>query len=227
MKSITLGEEIFDWFGGTELVSTSFFKFTLPETAKIMRVEVKTDSLHQGIVILGPVKAVIDSVVYTNSHGAIGNTTNFVGTNLVILGLSIDQLEESLKICNIDGEEALRWREEAQTMISKLKDKIFCSNTKFTLEFDEEKTPEYIIFGRRNFLLIGSDQKFVLIHKKQISVREGEYKLIQIDSQDGIIIAKKDNVFHIGGHSRNSFGSLIGEFGVNIASSVLNEIIWD
>jgi hypothetical protein len=86
----------------------------------------------------------------------------------------------------------------------------------------------HIIFGRRNFFLIGGIQnkKFVLIHNKQISIRDGESKLVQIDPIEGIIIAKKDQVLNFGGR-KNNLGSLIGEFGVNIASSVLDHILWD
>jgi hypothetical protein len=83
MKTIHLGEILYDWQGEPEILATPHYKITLPKPAKIM--EITTDfPTSDGIVILGDVEAIVDSIVYTKSHGAVGNTTNFKGTNRVI-----------------------------------------------------------------------------------------------------------------------------------------------
>ncbi|MFW9903780.1 MAG: hypothetical protein ACFFFH_05570 [Candidatus Thorarchaeota archaeon] len=226
MKTIHLGEALYDWQGELEILETPYYKIILPKPAKIM--EITTDfPSSNGIVILGDIEAVVDSLVYTKSHGAIGNTTNFKGINLVILGLSITDLESSLVQSNLSVEEAQKFSSQAEAIISKFKKRL--EDHKMNISLDNEDNEFcHMIFGRRNFFLIGSlhSKKFVLIHKKQISIREGEYKLVQIDPVEGITIAKRDQVLHIGG-ARNNLGSLIGEFGVNIASSVLDHLIWD
>jgi hypothetical protein len=226
MKTIHLGESLYDWEGKPDIISTPHYKIIIPGSAKIM--EITTDfQTNDGIVILGNVEAIVDSIVYTKSHGAIGNTTNFKGINLVILGLSIADLENSLIKSDIPAEKAQELRSQAEAIISKFKRRVEDPNMNISFD-DEEDEFHHVIFGRRNFFLVGGlhNKKFVLIHKKQISIREGEYKLVQIDPVEGIIIAKKDQVLNIGG-VRNNLGSLIGEFGVNIASSVLDQIFWD
>ncbi len=224
MKTIHLKYEIFDWQETREILYTPFYKVTPTEPTKI--IEIITDST-KGIVILGPIEAVVDAIIYTES-GAVGNTTTFSGTNLVILGLPISKLEDSLTKSAINEQEAQKLKRQAEAMISKFKRRIEDTDSRINISFGEkDEEHEYIIFGRRNFLLIGSKEKFVLIHNKQISVREGEEKLVQIDPVEGIVIAKKNKVMNIGGTARNNLGSLLGEFGVNIASSVLDQIIWD
>ncbi|MFX1507318.1 MAG: hypothetical protein ACFFDC_14645 [Promethearchaeota archaeon] len=225
MKTIHLGETLYDWRGEPNILSTPHYKITITSPAKIM--EVTTDfQTNDGIVILGNVEAIVDSIVYTKSHGAIGNTTNFKGINLVILGLSIADLENFLVKSDIPVEEAQKFRNQAEAIISKFKRRVEDPNMNISL--DDEEEFHHMIFGRRNFFLLGGlhNKKFVLIHKKQISIRDGEYKLVQIDPVEGITIAKRDQVLNIGG-ARNNLGSLIGEFGVNIASSVLDHIFWD
>ncbi|MFX1515305.1 MAG: hypothetical protein ACFFC6_03290 [Promethearchaeota archaeon] len=226
MKTIQLGEDLYDWFGDPEILSTPYYKVLLPKSAKIMEIITDSPSTH-GIIILGDVEVVVDSVVYSKSHGAVGNTTNFVGINLVILGLSITSLENSLKTCTLLENELQELKNQAEAIISKFKRRVEDPKMNISLN-DEDDEFHHMIFGRRNFFLVGGihDKKFVLIHKKQISIREGEYKLIQIDPVEGITIAKRDQVLNIGG-ARNNLGSLIGEFGVNIASSVLDHIFWD
>ncbi|MFX0122980.1 MAG: hypothetical protein ACFFAE_05025 [Candidatus Hodarchaeota archaeon] len=227
MKTIQLGEVVYDWIGEPEILSTPYYKITLSKPAKIM--EITTDlSSTDGIVILGPIGAVVDSIIYTKSHGAIGNTTNFSGTNLVILGLSIAELENSLEKSDLSEEESLEFKNQAEAIISKFKSRV--EDPHMNISFDDEDDEfQHMIFGRRNFLLIGGSRckKFVFIQKSQISIREGEHKLVQIDPVEGIIIAKRDKVLNIGGTSRNNLGALVGEFGVNIASSVLDHIVWD
>ncbi|MFX1282402.1 MAG: hypothetical protein ACFFB5_02060 [Promethearchaeota archaeon] len=226
MKTIQLKDEIFDWHGKPEILYTPFYKVTLIKQPKIL--EIITDETD-GIVILGRIEVVVDAIIYTDS-GSVGNTTTFSGTNLVILGFPLIKLEDFLTKSTLNGEETQELRNQAQAIISKFKKRIEDPDSHMNISFG--KTDEecgHIIFGRRNFLLIGSkeENKFVLIHKKQISVREGEEKLVQIDPVEGIIIAQKDKVLHIGGTARSNLGSLLGEFGVNIASSVLDQILWD
>jgi len=226
MKTIQLGDTLYDWHGEPEILSTPHYKITLSSSAKIM--EVNTDfPSSDGIVILGNVEVIVDSIVYTKSHGAVGNTTNFSGINLVILGLSIADLENSLMKSSIPAEEVKEFKNQAKAIISKFKSRVEDPNMNISLNDDEDEF-HHMIFGRRNFFLIGGihGKKFVLIHKKQISIRDGEYKLVQIDPIEGITIAKRDQVLNFGGR-RNNLGSLIGEFGVNIASSVLDQFLWD
>jgi hypothetical protein len=225
LHTLQLGNDIYDWHGTPEILATSLYKINLVEPVKVM--EVITDSNKEGIVILGRIEAVVDSIIYTSSHGAVGSTTFFSGTNLVVLGLSITQLDHSIKRSNLTDPESLRWKHEAQLMISKLKKRIEDPDSSININFDDDGENDFIIFGRRNFLLIGGANNFVLIHKKQISVRKGDKKLVQVDSKDGILIAEHDKVFHISGTSRHNLGSLLGEFGLNIASSVLKEVLWE
>ncbi|MHA2245101.1 MAG: hypothetical protein ACXADY_09040 [Candidatus Hodarchaeales archaeon] len=224
MKTIQLKDEIFDWKGTREILYTPFYKVSPTEPIRI--IEIITDKT-KGIVILGSIEAVVDALIYTES-GAVGNTTTFSGTNLAILGLPISELEDSLAKSDLNEKEAQKLKSQAEAMISKFKGCIEDTDSRMNISFGEmDDEHEHIIFGRKNFLLIGSKEKFVLIHKKQISVREGENKLVQIDPVEGIIIAERDKVLNFGGTSRNNLGSLLGEFGVTIASSVLNQILWD
>jgi hypothetical protein len=226
VKTIQLEEILYDWHGEPEILSTPYYKITLTNPAKIMEITTDLPSTD-GIVILGGLEAIVDSIVYTKSHGAVGNTTNFSGINLVILGLSIANLESSLRKSNLPEEEAQEFKNQAEAIISKFKSRVEDPNMNISLD-DEDDEFHHMIFGRRNFFLIGGihNKKFVLIHKKQISIREGEDKLVQIDPVEGITIAKRDKVLNIGG-VQNNLGSLVGEFGVNIASSVLDHLLWD
>lgn len=225
MRTFQLQDEIFDYQGKPEILYTPFYKITT-ESAKIM--EIVTDTYMNGIVILGPVEALVDTIIYTESHGAVGNTTTFTGTNLVILNLLITELEEFLLKSQLNDQEKLHWKNKADKMISKLKHRIEDPDTCMNVSFGEEEDEDlgHIIFGRRNFLLIGSEKKFVLINKQQVTVREGERKLVQVDKDDGVLIANSDNVLNIGGTSRSNLGSLLGNFGINIASSVLDQILY-
>jgi hypothetical protein len=225
IHTLQLGNDIFDWHGTPEILATSLYKINLVEPVRIM--EVITDSNKEGIVILGRIEAVVDSIIYTSSHGAVGNTTTFSGTNLVVLGLSIAQLDQSIRKSILTETESFRLKHEAQSMISKLKKRIEDPFSSINIDFDDDRESDFIIFGRRNFLLIGGDNNFVLLHKKQITVRKGDRKLVQVDSKDGIPVAEHEKVLQIGGSARHNLGSILGGFGVNIASSVLNEILWD
>ncbi|MFX0173491.1 MAG: hypothetical protein ACFE9L_16485 [Candidatus Hodarchaeota archaeon] len=225
LRTLQLGNDIYDWYGASEVLTTSLYKINLVEPVKIMKVI--TDSSKEGIVILGRIEAIVDSIIYTSSHGAVGNITTFSGTNLVVLGLSIAQLNHSIKKSILIDSEVFRLKHEAQSMISKLKKRIEDPYSSLNIDFDDDGESDFIIFGRRNFLLIGGDNNFVLIHKKQIIVRKGDQKLVQVDSKDGILVAENEKVLQIGGSARHKLGSLLGEFGVNIASSVLDQILWD
>lgn len=189
-------------------------------------IELSINSSTKGIVLLGQIEVVTDALVYTTSHGAVGNTINFLGTNLVIIGLSLTQLTNSLKKSDLSEEKVLYWKNKAESMISKLKSRIEDRSCCMNFSFDDKEDFEYLIFGRRNFLLVGSEKKFVLFIDKQISIREGD-KLVQIDPYNGILIAKQDKILNIGGTSRTNLGSLLGELGVNITSSVLDQVLWD
>lgn len=226
MKTIQLEDVLYDWHGKPEILSTPYYKITLTKPTKIIGMTTNLPSMD-GIVILGAVEAVVDTIVFTKSHGAVGNTTHFSGMNLVILGLSIAKLENSLEKSELSEEEAQDFKNQAEAIISKFKSRVEDKNMDISFD-DKDDEFHHMIFGRRNFLLIGGIQsdKFVLIHKKQISIREGENKLVQIDPVEGITIAKRDKVLNIGG-AHNNIGSLIGEFGVNIASSVLDYVLWD
>ncbi|MHA2224738.1 MAG: hypothetical protein ACXAC8_06015 [Candidatus Hodarchaeales archaeon] len=225
MKTLQLSEEIFDWTGTEDILTTPYYKIVINEPTKL--IEVTTDSSVKGVIILGKIKVVVDTLIYNTSHGALGNTTTFSGTNLVVLGLPLSQVEEFLVKSALTDEEIQNWNAQAETMISKLRSRVEDPTMKMDLSIDhDDKDCEYIIFGRRNFLLIGSEKKFVLIHKEQISVREGERKLVQISSQDGIVVAEKNKVLNIGGSSKANIGSLLGELGVNIASTVLDQVLW-
>ncbi|UCE13924.1 MAG: hypothetical protein JSV04_01805 [Candidatus Heimdallarchaeota archaeon] len=224
MNTIELSDDIYDWQGEPEILSTSFYKITQNEPTKIIELSINST---KGIVILGPIEVVTDAIVYTDSHGAVGNTIKFSGTNLVIIGISITHLTNSLQKSDLKEEKTRHWKNQAESMISKLKSRIEDRNWCMDISLDDEEDFKYLIFGRRNFLLVGSEKKFVLLREKQISVREGEYKLVQIDPYNGILIAKRNKVLNIGGTSRNNLGSLLGELGVNIASSVLDQVLWD
>ncbi|MFX0016338.1 MAG: hypothetical protein ACFFB2_01450 [Promethearchaeota archaeon] len=223
MRSIQLEDEIFEWQGKPEILYSPFYKITLFQPTKI--IEVTTDTSTKGIVILGQIEAVVDAIVHT-SQGAVGNTTTFTGSNLVIFGLSISELKNFLHQSTLSEQEAQNIKDQAKEMIAKLKYWIEESDPHMNISFDD-KDHEYVIFGRKNFLLVAEEKKFVLIHKKQISVRKGEHHLVQVDPQDGISIVEGDKVLRIGGTSSNSLGSLFGELGVNIASSFLDHFLWD
>ncbi|MCK4849114.1 MAG: hypothetical protein KAT16_08825, partial [Candidatus Heimdallarchaeota archaeon] len=96
-----------------------------------------------------------------------------------------------------------------------------------SISIDSDSDPKYIIFGRKNFFLISSSEELVLIHKKQISVRKKDSNLVQIDAKNGITIVDKEKVLKIGGPGTKLNHSILGELGVNIASKVLENLIWE
>ncbi len=222
MNDIQLRDDFYEWTGNPEILKSSYFKVTLENKVRIIGIE--TDFSTEGVIILGKVKAIVDSLVFTKSHGAVGNTISFSGTNLVIIGLTIADLQDSLTKSELTKQDYSLLKDEADSMISKLNKTIMSPKTSINL--DHEDDMEYIIFGKRNFFLIASKNKFVLVHNNQIAIRKGESKLVQIDHQDGILIAERDKVLNIGG-SVSTGRSMLGKFGVNIANSVLENILWD
>ncbi|MHA2075865.1 MAG: hypothetical protein ACXACU_18495 [Candidatus Hodarchaeales archaeon] len=223
MNDIQLKDDFYEWTGSSEILKSSYFKVSPETKAKIIGVE--SDISNEGVIIIGNVKAIIDSLIFTKSHGAVGNTISFSGTNLVILGLSIADLHEFLTKIELSEQNYSSLKEKAESMISKFNRTLSSPKTSINMDQNEDEM-QYIIFGKRNFLLITSENKFVLIHNKQISIRKGEHKLVQIDPHEGILIAEKNKVFNIGG-SLTKGRSILGEFGVNIANSVLENILWD
>jgi len=223
LQNLQIKDDIFDWNGDAEILRKANYKIKLLNQAKIIGVE--TDSSIEGIVILGEVEAIVDSIIYTPSHGALGSTTTFSGTNLVILGLSVTDLQNNLIEIQTSEQELHQLKDNAESMISKLKRTILKHNTSIDLN-NKDNEMEYMIFGRKNFLLIASKDKFVLVNNKQIIVRENDFKLVQIDPHDGILIVNKDKVFNIG-ESVSSRLRCLGEFGVGIATSILDHVLWE
>ncbi|MFX0088235.1 MAG: hypothetical protein ACFFAU_21450 [Candidatus Hodarchaeota archaeon] len=222
MKDIQITHDIFEWNGNPEILKNPNYKVCLDSKARILGLE--TGSSIEGIIILGDVEVIVDSIIYTKSHGAIGNTTNFTGTNLVIFGLSVTILKDFLVKSDLTEQKLLHYQKDAENMLVKLKKAIKSHETSINIDNDDEI--EFIIFGRRNFLLVGGKKYFVLIHNKQIAVRKGDSKLVQIDPHDGILIAEKNKVLNIGG-SITKGQSILGELGVNLAAFVLDNILWD
>jgi hypothetical protein len=223
MKELSLGADFFEWTGPSEVLITPYWKVNI--TSPAMVVSVNEDGISRGLVLLSKVEAVVDTIVPT-SKGAFGNTTIFNGTNLVILGLKVTDINDSLSRANPTIEESSNWREEAEAIITKLQKRVKSHDINFKFNGDEDF--DYIIFGRRNFLLVGGSEKFVLIHRKQIAVRSGEEKLVQIDPEDGILVANKNDILNLGGYaSKFNLGGILGEFGITIASSVLDHMLWD
>lgn len=221
MNDIQLKDDFYEWTGNSEILKCPYFKVTLKNSVKIIGVE--TDISTEGVIILGKVEAIVDSLVFTKSHGAVGNTVSFSGTNLVIFGLPIADLQKFLAKSELTEQAYSSLKDEADSMISKLNKTI--GSQKTSIDLDHEDEMEYIIFGKRNFFLITSKNKFVLVHNKQIAIRKGESKLVQIDPKNGIVIAEKNKVLNIGG-SISTGRSILGEFGLNIANSVLENILW-
>ncbi len=220
MRSVQLGERIYEWIDSPEILSTDYYKISARNPLKL--IEVITDELH-GVILLGKVEAIVDTLIYNNEHGDIGTTVEFSGTNLVIFGLTLKNIGDSIITYNPPDEEKEFLFSEAKKIIAKLKSTII--DKKASINFDEDDEDlKYIIFGRRRFLLVGSETNVVLIHDKQIAVRKGESKLVLIDPVEGIIVAEKDKYLKIGG--KGGYSGL-GNLGVNIASSILDGLLWE
>ncbi|NHJ00864.1 MAG: hypothetical protein EAX86_01925 [Candidatus Heimdallarchaeota archaeon] len=222
MKRIHLGEEIYEWIDTPDILSTVYFKVKGKESIKL--IEVRVDKDLTGVILLGRVEVIVDALIYSNTHGDVGTTVEFTGKNLVIFGLTVENITKSIMNYYPTEEETHFLYDEANAMIAKLESTL--KDKKASIDFDEDDSnAKYIIFGKRRFLLVGSENNIVLIYDKQIAVRKGESKLILIDPVEGIVIAENEKLLKIGGGK--SGYSILGELGVNIASSVLDGILWD
>ncbi len=216
-------KETYKWTGQSTVLIEDYFKIITDKTLYLK--EIISDSELQGIVLLGNLNIVVDSIVYTQSHGAFGETTHFSGSSLVVFGLKISDIESSLKESVLSSEELMKINQEADQIPGKVKTNLEDETT--NIQFDDDPEMKYIIFGRSNFFLIGSSNQFVLIHKKQLSIKKGENSLIQIDKSKGIVIANKERILRIGSPTSDSAFSFLGELGVNIASKVLESLVWE
>jgi len=219
-----LGNSLYEYLGSPEIINTSSYKVLLASESNI--IELTTESELDGIVVVGSVEVIVDTLIHTKTYGSVGDTIQFRGSNLVIIGLKIAQLRSELReISSLDKsyEDSMI---KAKDMIKKINKTITDPKTQISFEKEGDEKIKHFIFGRRNFLLIGSDSKFVLIHRKQVSIKEAESKLIQIDPETGILIANYDKIINIGRGKKDNY-SFLGKLGVNIATSVLNEVLWD
>jgi hypothetical protein len=223
MVVLELGNEIYEWTGQSIVLLEDYFKITSEQPLYIK--EIFSDSELQGVVLLGNLDILVDSVVYTKDHGAFGDTTQFLGTGLVVFGFKISDIESSIREAVMSFDELIKINQEASQILKKAKSNLEDEST--NIQFDDDPDMKYIIFGKRDFLLISSNKQFVLIHKKQLSIRKGDDSLVQIDKNDGIAIANKDRILRIGCPSSESAFSFLGELGVNIASKVLESLIWE
>jgi len=223
LTEIKLGPEIYEWQGEDELLTEEYFK--VKKTSSVYIKELTIDSKLKGIVIVGDIEVLVDTVIYTQSQGAFGDTIQFIGSNLVIAGLTVENIQEYINIVSLDSEESLRVENEASKIIKKVKMRLSDGSTNISIDSDSE--PKYIIFGRNNFFLISSSKELVLIHKKQISVRKSDSNLVQIDAKNGITIVDKEKCLQIGGPGTKLNHLMLGELGVNIASKVLENLIWE
>ncbi len=223
MITIELEPEIYEWRGTPEILIEDYFKVT--KTSSLYIKELIIDSKQKGIVIVGDVEVLVDTIIYTQSQGAFGDVIQFKGSNLVILGLTTEDLQNNVNIVTLSTDESLRVENEASKIIKKAKMRL--SDESATISVDSDSDPKYIIFGRKNFFLIGSSKELVLIHKKQILVRKKDSNLVQIDAKNGITIVDKEKCLRIGGPRTKLNHSILGELGVNIASKVLENLIWE
>ncbi len=219
-----LGNRIYEYLGLPEIINTSSYKILISSKSNI--VELITESELNGIIVLGSVEVIVDTLIHTKNYGSVGDTIQFRGTNLVILGLNIAQLGSKLQEISSFDKSYEDSMIKAKDMIKKINKTIEDPETRISFGKEDDEKIRHFIFGRRNFLLIGSDSKLVLIHRKKVSVKEGESKLIQIDPETGILIANYDKVINIGGGKKDRY-SFLGKLGVNIAASVLDEVLWD
>ncbi len=220
---LELGDQIFSWNGSSEILDEKYFQVKKLENINL--IELTSDSKLDGVVLVGKISIVVDSVVYTQSHGAIGETTEFLGSSLAILGLKLTDVQKFLHKEFYDSHEAESIRKEANQLIGKLRDNL--TNKTTNINFEKDSDVSYIIFGKSNLFLLGSTDQVILIHKKKISVRKGENSLVQVDPHNGITIANEEKCIRIGSQRKGTDLSFLGELGVNIASKVLDSILWE
>lgn len=224
--AIDIGEEVFQVIGNSKIIESQNYSVA-PLNESFYIVDLLIDNIPKGCILIGKIKAIVDSLVYTKKYGAIGNPTIFQGSNLTVMGLYRDELEEKFTVNQITtAETIISVRLEAESMISKVKNKIWGPKSK--IEFNEkDEDCKYIIIGRRNFVLVGGREKFVLVTKQHIVVRSGEENLVRISPEEGIEIANGDKVLNIGRGSPFNLESILGGLGVRIASTILDEMVWE
>ncbi len=223
MVSIRLEPEIYEWQGTPDILVQTYFKVN--KTSSIYIKELIIDSKHKGVVLVGKLEVLVDTIIYTKSQGAFGDTVQFIGENLVIIGLTLENLKQNINLVTLTSEETLKVENEASQIIKKVKTRL--GDESANISIDSDSDPKYIIFGRKNFFLISSEEELVLIHKKQISVRKKDSSLVQIDANTGITIVDENKCFNIGGPRTKLNNSLLGELGVKISSIVLDNLIWE
>jgi hypothetical protein len=223
MITLELGQDIYEWSDPSTVLIEDYYKIVTNQILYLK--EVISDSDLRGVVLIGDLNIIVDSVIYTKSQGAFGETTHFQGSTLVVFGLEISMIESSIRKVVLDTEKVNALNQEADQILNKVKTNLACETT--NIHFDDDPETKYIIFGRKNFFLIGSKSNFVLIHKKQVSIRKGNNNLVQIDKNKGITISNKEKVLRIGGTNYDSAFSCLGELGVNIASKVLESLVWE
>ncbi|MHA2347168.1 MAG: hypothetical protein ACXACP_10650 [Candidatus Hodarchaeales archaeon] len=223
MNPFYLGENTYFWIGEANILKEDYFKVSKSDNLYVK--EITNDFNLKGIILIGNLNVIVDSVIYSSSKGACGDTYQFLGKSLVILGITLEELESSLKIIVAQDERKKNIDDKASVFISNLQKKIHCKS--LSVEFEKDEEVKYLIFGKNDFFLIGNNSKFVLIHKKQISIRSGERKLVEISPEVGIRISDKKKSFSIKGPRDASDFSILGEMGVNIASTILENLIWE
>ena len=223
LASIQLKPEIYEWQGATEILTEDYFKVN--KTGSMFLKEITFDFKYKGIVLVGNVEVITDTVIYTKSRGAFGDTVHFNGANLVIIGLTLEELSQHINLATLNTRESLNVEKEASNIIKKVKTRLSDESIDINIEADSD--PKYIIFGRKNFFLISSKEELVLIHRKQIAVRKKDSSLVQIDANTGITIVDKEKCFTIGGPCNKLDHSILGEIGLKISSAVLDNLVWE
>lgn len=222
MIELGLGDQVYSWQGDHSFLNEKYFQINV--NGKLNLLELRGTSKIHGVVLVGKISIIVDSVIYTQSHGAIGETTEFVGSSLAILGMNINSIQQSLKE-EIDPNHSESIKTEADQLITKLRDSL--TNKVTNVQFEEDSDGSYVIFGKSDLFLVGSSNELVVVHKKKISVRNGETSLVQVDPKEGIIIANDDECIQIGSKGKGSDLSILGSLGINFASKILDSIIWD
>ena len=220
---IQLEPEIYEWQGAPEILKENYFKIN--RTSSIYIKELSIDTKYKGVVLVGDVEVLVDTIIYTQSQGAFGDTIQFNGVNLVILGLKLEDIQSYINSASLSADEILKVDNEASKIIRKMKTRLGDDSTNISMETDSD--PKYIIFGRKNFFLVSTANELVLIHKKRVSVRKKDSNLVQIDSDTGITIVDKDKCFNIGGPGTKLNHSILGDLGVKISSIVLDNLVWE
>jgi hypothetical protein len=223
LNTLNLGEETYSWIGKADFLREDYFKITKADDLYVK--EITSNFNVDGIILIGNLSVTVDSVIYSSSNGACGDTYQFNGKSLVILGITMKELEASSKISLLKDPRKQIIDDRANEFIDNLREKILRDNC--SISFDKDEEMKYIIFGKHDFFLIGNTSQFVLIHKKHISIRKGEEKLVEISPEIGIRISDKKKSFSINRPQDDSSYSILGDIGVNIASTILENLIWD